>query len=332
MKPLFFALALFSCAMLSSLFPNLTAAQAQHDLQSYPLKPIRLIVPWAPGGSTDIVARVIAEKLADSLNQPIVVDNRPGANGIIGSAIAAKAPPDGYTMVLHATGHTLNPSIRSRLPYDTLKDFAGVTMLGAQPLVLVVSSLLPVKSVKELAELAKADPKKLAFGSWGEGSPGHLAGELMKSMGGFDMLHVPYKGSSAAIVDIMGGRLQLMFVPIPNMLTQLKTGKLRALAVPSTDRVPILPDVPTMIESGYPNFVMEAWRAMYVPAGTPKSIVYRLNSEILKVVREKEVKERFLAMNFYLAVSTPEELDTFTRLELEKTASIVRRAGVRRIQ
>lgn len=323
-------LLLVPCVILHLSNPQVATAQTSAaGAERYPNKPIRLIVPWVAGGGTDIVARIVAQKLSENVNQPVVVDNRPGGNGIIGADLAAKAIPDGHTMVLHAIEHIINATTHSRLPYDTLKDFSAVTQVGTQSLVLVVSPSMPAKSVKELAALAKAKSKELTFGSWGDGSLAHLTGELMKSLTGADMLHVPYKGAPQAMTDIIGGRLHLMFTTMPPAVPHINAGKLRAVAVTMRKRVPILPDVPTVIESGYPGFEVESWRGMYVPGGTPKPIIRRLNTEIVRVLQEKDVKERLLAVGFDSVSSTPEELDALSRSELDKWAKVAKRSGTR---
>ena len=230
---------------------------------------------------------------------------------------------------MYAIEHIINATTHSSLPYDTLKDFAAVTQVGTQSLVLVVSPSMPAKSVKELVALAKAKPKELTFGSWGDGSLAHLTGELMKSMTATDMVHVPYKGAPQAMTDIIGGRLHLMFTTMPPAVPHINTGKLRAVAVTMRRRVSILPDVPTMIESGYPGFEVESWRGMYVPGATPKVIIRRLNGEIVRVLQEKAVKERLLAVGFDSVSSTPEELDALSRSELDKWEKVVKRSGTR---
>ena len=295
----------------------------------YPSRPLRIIVPWVAGGGTDIVARIFTPKLTDALGQQVIIDNRPGANGIVGSEIAAKATPDGYTLILEAVEHVINASTYAKLPYDTIKDFAPVGLVAAHSLVLIVPPSLPAKSVKELVALAKSKPGQLDFGSWGQGSLAHLAGELFKNSAGIQMSHVPYKGAPQAIIDILGGRLPLMFTTMPTGAPQVKQGKLRALAVTSRDREPLLPEVPTMIESGYRGFEVGSWRGLYVPAGTPKAVIARLNRELVKVLQMSDVKERIAASGFAPMSSTPEELDAFGKAELAKWSKVAKSAGVR---
>jgi tripartite-type tricarboxylate transporter receptor subunit TctC len=295
----------------------------------YPSRPLRVIVPWVVGGGTDIVARIITPKLTEALGQQVLIDNRPGANGIVGSEIAARATPDGYTMILEAVEHVINASTYAKLPYDTIKDFAPVGLVAAHSLVLIVPPSFPASSVKELAALAKSKPGDLNFGSWGEGSLAHLSGELFKNSAGLQMTHVPYKGAPQAIIDMLGGRLPLMFTTMPTGAPQVKQGKLRALAVTSREREPLLPEAPTMIESGYPGFEVDSWRGLYVPAGTPKAVITRLNRELVKVLQMPDVKERIVAAGFAPVSGTPEALDAFGKTELAKWSKVAKSAGVR---
>ena len=304
-------------------------AAAPAGSPDYPLRPLRVIVPWVVGGGTDIVARIITPKLTEALGQQVLIDNRPGANGIVGSEIAARATPDGYTMILEAVEHVINASTYAKLPYDTMKDFAPVGLVAAHSLVLIVRPSFPASSVKELAALAKSKPGEFNFGSWGEGSLAHLSGELFKNSAGVQMTHVPYKGAPQAIIDMLGGRLPLMFTTMPTGAPQVKQGRLRALAVTSRLPEPLLPDVPTMIESGYPGFEVDSWRGLYVPAGTPKAIITRLNRELVKVLQMPDVKERIVAAGFAPVSGTPEALDAFGKTELAKWSKVAKSAGVR---
>ena len=325
----------FSCSLLvaagvlTALDVLPARAQTEAAAPAYPSKPIRFIVPWVAGGGTDIVARIITQPLAENLGQQIVIDNRPGANGVIGAEIAAKAPPDGYTMVLHAVEHFINASVYRDLPYDTVKDIAPVTLVATHYLVLIVSPTAPTKSVAELVALAKSKPQQVNFGSWGNGSLAQLSGELLKTMAKVDMTHVPYKGAPQAATDIMAGRINFMFTTMPTGLPFVQAGKLRALAVTSTQRLPFLPDVPTMIESGYPGFEVQSWRALFVPAGTPAYIINKLHDQVVKVMEMPEVRQRVLTAGFGVVTSTPGELGKFSRAELAKWAKVVKDAGVR---
>lgn len=327
--PLFFGLAMFGAVALGTPTTVLAQSRSTPAGQAYPAKPIRLIVPWVAGGGTDIVARIISPKLTEALGQQILVDNRPGANGIIGSNIAAKATPDGYTMILEAVEHVINASTYAKLPYDTMKDFAPVGLVAGHSLVLIVSPSFPSKTAKELVALAKSKPGQLNFGSWGDSSLAHLSGELLKHRAEINMVHVPYKGAPQAITDIIGGRLSLMFTTMPTGIPHIKAGKLRALAVTSGKRLPLVPDVPTMIEFGYPGFEVESWRGLFVPGGTPKKIIATLNGELVKVLRMPDVKERLIVAGFDPLSSTPEQLDAFSKSELAKWANVAKTAGVR---
>ena len=295
----------------------------------YPSRPVRIVVPWVAGGGTDILARVIAPRLAAGLGQQIVIDNRPGANGIVGAEVAAKATPDGHTLVLHAVEHVINGSTYAKLPYDTLRDISPVGLVASHSLVLVVLASSPAKSVKDLIAIAKAKPGGLNYGSWGEGSLAHLSTELLKRSAGVELNHVPYKGVPQAMNDILGGRLPFMFATMPIGLQTIKPGQTRALAVTSRAREPLLPDVPTMIESGYPGFDVLSWRALYAPAGTPKSVIDRLNHELMKVLQMQDVRASIANAGFAAMTSTPQELDQFGRAEFAKWAKVAKAAGVR---
>ena len=301
------------------------AVGSPHD---YPNKPIRMIVPWVAGGGTDIVARIIAAKLGDGLGQQVLVDNRPGANGIIGADMAAKATPDGYTVVLHAVEHFINASTYSKLPYDTVKDIAPIGMVASHSLVLIVAPGFPAKSVKELVALAMTKPGRLDFGSWGQGSLAHLAGEMFNAAAEIKMVHVPYKGAPQAITDILGGRLACMFTTMPTGLPHIQSGKLVALAVTSAKRLAFLPDVPAMIESGYPGFEVQSWRALFAPAHTPRATIRKLNRELVKALEAPDVIDRLKKAGFEPMKSSPEQLDAFSKAELAKWAKVAKAAGV----
>jgi len=301
---------------------------AQHTDGNYPAKPIRLIVPWVGGGGTDIVTRIIAQKFSTNIAQQVVVDNRPGANGIIGAEIAAKATPDGYTIILHSVEHVINAGVYEKLPYDTIKSFAPLTLVGTHYLILVVNPSSPTKSVSELTARAKANPGQLTFGSWGTASLSHLSGELFKLMGKTDMTHVPYKGAPQAAADIMAGRISFMFTTPPTSLSTIRAGKLLALGVTSPKRLPILPDTPTMNEAGYQGFEVESWKGMFVPANTPKSIINRLHDEFVKVVQSDDIRQRLTTAGFDAVTSTPEQLDAFSREQALKWSKVAKDAHV----
>lgn len=296
--------------------------------QSYPSKPVRLIVPAAPGGPTDVAARSIAAKLAEILGQPVLVDNRAGAGGIVGTDIVAKAPPDGHTIAMVFISFVTNPTLVAKLPYDTLKDFAPVTLVGYQTAVLVVHPSLPVNSVKELIVLAKARPGKLSYAG-DTGSGAHLAGELFKYMTGTSIVHVPYKGNAPALIDTLAGHIPFMFNAIITSLPHVKAGKLKALAVTSSKRSSLAPELPTMSESDLPGFEVTPWYSVVAPGRTPKEAIARLNSEIVKVLRTPDVKERLSIQGVELVGSTPEELDAYIRREIAKWEKVLKAAGIR---
>jgi tripartite-type tricarboxylate transporter receptor subunit TctC len=305
------------------------AAMSAAGAADYPTRPLRLIVPWVAGGGTDIVARILAPKMIDALGQQVVIDNRPGANGIIGAEVAARAAPDGHSMVLHAVEHFINGSVQARLNYDTVKDIAPVSLIAAHALVLIVQPSYPVSSARELAALAKAKPGQLSFGSWGDGSLAHLSGELFKNSAALQMTHIPYKGAPQAALDVIAGRVPFMFVTMPVGAPHAKAGKAKALAVTSAQRQALLPDTPTMIESGYAGFQVDSWRGMYVPAGSPRHAITRLNRELVKIMQMPDVRARIHASGFDPLSSTPEELDAFGKAEFAKWAKVVKTAGVR---
>ena len=274
--------------------------------QAYPNHSIRLVVPFPAGGTTDILARDVAKRLTDTLGQPVVVDNRPGAAGNIGADLVAKAAPDGYTLLMGTVGtHAINSSLYAKMPYDHVKDFVPVVLVAGVPNVLVVNPSVPVNSVADLIKLAKAKPGSINFASSGSGTSIHLSGELFKTMAGVDITHVPYKGSSPALADLMGGQVQIMFDNLPSSLALIRSGKLRAVAVTSLKRAPALPDVPTVAESGLPGFEASSWFGILAPAGTPAPIVAKLNAEVNKWLQSPEAKEQLGAQGAEIAGGTP---------------------------
>jgi len=306
----------------------LPAAQALAQ-KSYPNKAIRMIVPFAPGGSNDIMGRLVAAKWTESMGQQVVVDNRPGASGIVGTDLAAKAAPDGYTVLVMSLTFTVNPSIRSKLPYDTEKDLVPVTLIASAPLILVVHPSLPVKSVKEFIAYAKANPGRLNFGSGGPGSTPHLAGEMFKNMAGLEMTHVPYKGGGPALADLLGGQIQLMLENIPSTLPFVKSGKLRVLAVTSKMRSPTVPDLPTLDEAALKGYELTGWNGLFVPRGTPRVIVNQLHAETVKALAARDVKERLAAMSAEPGGESPEKFAVFVKAEIRKWAKIAKEAGLK---
>jgi len=306
------------------------AAAPMAGAQAYPAKPIRIVVPFPPGGATDILARAVAQKLTDAWGQAVVVDNRPGAGGNIGSEIVAKAAPDGYTLEMGTVGtHAINASLYAKMPYDHVKDFAPVILVAGVPNVLVVNPSLPVSSVQELIAYAKANPGKLNFASSGNGTSIHLAGELFKVMAGVQMTHIPYKGSAPALQDLIGGQVQLMFDNLPPSLPHIKAGKLRALAVTSATRSSALPDTPTIAESGLPGFEASSWFGVLAPAGTPPAIIARLNAEIAAWLASAEAKEKMLALGANIGGGSPEDFARHIAAETAKWQKVVKASGAK---
>jgi len=301
-------------------------AQAQN---AYPSRPLRMIVPFAPGGSNDIVARLIGHKFAERFGQQVVIDNRGGASGIIGTDIAAKAAPDGYTLLMMSLTLAVNPSLYKKLPYDTERDLATVSLVATAPLILVVHPSLPVKSLQELIAYAKANPGKLNFGSGGVGSTPHLAGEMLKVMAGLQMTHVPYKGGGPALADLVGGQLQLMLENIPSTLPHVRSGKLRVLALSGRMRSKLMPDVPTLDEAGLKGYEIVGWNGLFVPAATPRNIVSRLHTETFQALAAPDIKERLAAMGAEGVGNTPAQFSEFVKAEIKKWARVARAAGMR---
>jgi tripartite-type tricarboxylate transporter receptor subunit TctC len=296
---------------------------------AYPAKSIRIIVAYTPAGTTDILARAIGQKFTEAWSQPVIVDNRPGANGNIGTEIAAKAPADGYTLLMGTAGtHAINPTLYPKLQFDAVKDFAPVSLVATVPNILVVSNALPVKNVKELIAYAKANPGKLAHGSPGIGSTGHLSAELFKSMTGVRMTHVAYKGSAPTLQDLMSGQIQVVFDNIPVYLPQVKAGKIRALAVTPAKRSPAAPELPTIDEAGVKGYEASTWFGLFAPAGTPADIVAKLSAETRRILDMPDVRERLLGLGAQPAGSTPEEFARFVRSEIAKWAKVIRDAHV----
>ncbi len=313
-----------------ALLAALTAAADAGSAASvdYPTRPIRLIVPFAPGGSADNLARTLQPALSDALGQSLVIDNRPGASSIIGTELTAKAAPDGYTLLLITTTHAVNPALLPKLPFDALKDFAPVSLVVSQPNILVVHPSVPAKSVKELIALAKARPNTLAFASGGNGSSPHLSGELLKLVAGIQITHVPYKGSGPGITDLLGGHVQLMFAGPLGVEQHIKSGRLRALAVADARRSAVLPDVPTMAEAGAPGVETGTWYGILAPARTPPPVRDRVYAAIVRVLHLPELKTRMLAQGVDIVASSPQEFAVFLRHEVVKWARLVKDANV----
>ena len=296
--------------------------------QQYPNHPIRVIIPFGPGGPSDFLARTVGQKLTEALGQQLLIDNRGGANGIVGSELAAKAPPDGYTLVLATNGtHGINASLFPKLPYDTVKDFAPITRLGHAPYLLVAHPSLPVRSVKELIALAKARPGEMAWSAGG--SPSQLGAELFKRTAKINVVVVPYNGNAPAVTAVISGEVQLVFGGIAQSAPQVKAGRLRALGVASRQRSPVVPEVPTVHESGLPNFEAGAWYGLLAPGGTPRPIVDRLHTEIVRVLRLPEIQQRLRGEAFEIPADTPDQFAAVIRAELAKWTPIVRDAKLR---
>jgi tripartite-type tricarboxylate transporter receptor subunit TctC len=297
--------------------------------QSYPSKPIRLIVPFTAGGGTDISARIVGQKLSERLNTGVVVDNRTGAGGIVGTEIVAKAAPDGYTLVLVSSSHAINPSLHRKLPYDSVRDFAPVALVVLSPGMLVVNPAVPARSVKEFVDWVRSKPGQLTYGSAGNATPVHLAMELLKSTERIDIVHAPYKGAAAAIPDLLGGHIVAMIPSTASVLPLVKAGKLRGLAVTSRARTAAAPDVPTMIESGVPDYDASSWYGLLAPAGTPRAIVARLNAGTEQVLHMSDVRERLIAQGLDPAGGAPAEFAKKIDDELVKWARVIKAAGLK---
>src|SRR6185369_15009273 len=296
--------------------------------QNWPAKPLRLIVAFPPGGTNDIVARSVAQRMSERLGQPLVVENRPGANGALGAEAAAKSPADGYTLFIAAVNHVVLPALYAKLPYDIERDFTPVVLLATVPIVVTVNPTVPVNSVAELIALAKARPGALNYGSSGNGAGTHLAGELFKMQAGVSLTHVPYKGSGPAMTDLMGGQIQLMFADLPSASPQIKGGKIRALAVGSPAPSRLVPDLPTVAAS-LPGYEAYTWVGIMAPAGTPKEIVTRLNADAVAVLERQELKDALAAQGAEAAPGTPEQFGAHMKSELAKWSKVVKTAGIK---
>lgn len=318
----------FQCRLLIATFAALATCHA--TAQSYPAKPIRWVVPFPPGGGTDITTRTVTAKLAEALGQQIVIDNRPGSGGTIGLSIAAKLPPDGYHV---STGQLANmgiaPALYPKLPYDSTKDFAPISRVASAVLVLVSHPSFPARTVKDLMAMARAKPGVITYGSPGNGTSGHLSVEMIRVAGKLDMVHVPYKGAAPALTDLLGGQITIYFSSIPPSVALIKSGRLKALGTSGTKRAAALPDVPTIAESGIPGFSVDNWYGVVGPAGMPKEAIARLNAELVKVLASPDLRERFTADGSEAISSTPEQFGTFIRDEVQKWGKVVREAKVK---
>jgi tripartite-type tricarboxylate transporter receptor subunit TctC len=315
------------CATLTGLLLSLPLLAAE---QAYPSKPIRLVVPFPAGGSLDVIARAIGQKLSIAWGQPVIIDNRPGAGGNIGADLVAKSAPDGYTILEGALStHAVNVSLYSKMPYDPIKDFAPITLVAVTPNVLVLNPSVPANSVAELIAYAKANPGKLAFGSGSNGSAGHLAGELFKTEAKVDMVHVPYKGGAPAMQDLLGGQIQLMFDNLANSMQQVRAGKLKAIAVTTARRSPLVPDLPTLAETGLPGFDIYTWWGFMAPAGTPKEIIAKWNAEVTRILNTPEMQAYFAQQGAEPAPTSPEQFMALIQGEIPKYAKIIKASGAK---
>jgi tripartite-type tricarboxylate transporter receptor subunit TctC len=305
-------------------------AQAQKaPANDYPAKPIRFVVPYPPGGGTDVIARILQARLQTELGQTVVIDNKGGAGGSVGTDVVAKAPADGYTVLFTLSSHTINPAIYAKLPFDTLKDFDAVGMVASLPQILVVNPNFAVKNVSELIAQSKANPASLSYASVGNGSPGHLAGELMGLRTGAPLTHIPYRGGGPAVTDVMGGQVPLLWVSIPAAAQFIKSGKLRALAVSTVKRSSLFPDVPTIQESGIPDFEVDSWYAMLVPTGTPRPIIERLNKALNTTLQDAAVRKQLLDQGAEAVGGTPEALTQVIQDELPKWHKLARETKIK---
>ncbi len=297
--------------------------------QGWPNRPIRMIVPYTPGGYTDLMARLVGQKISDALGQPIVFENKPGANAIIGTDVVAKAAPDGYTFGTVIAAHAVNASLNPKLPYDTLKDFSYVSLMSVAPLIMIAHPSLPANNVTELVALAKAKPGTLNFASSGVGAAAHLTMEMFKSRMGIDMVHIPYKGTAGALQDTIGGRINIMFDVVGPLMPHVKSGAAKAIVVTAKERIPAAPDVSTMAEQGVPDFVSGTWAGIIAPAGTPKEIVDRISAEAKKALADPALKEKLVEQGIVAVGSTPEEFRAFVGEEIERWRKVITDANIK---
>lgn len=313
--------------VVASLLVGVTGTGA--PAQPFPAKPVKIVVPFGPGGGTDLVARIISQRMAEGLGQPVLVENRAGAGGQIGTAFVARSPGDGYTLVIGSTPLTINPSLYKNLPYDILTDFIPVSLVVMQPLLLVVHPSTPAQSVRDLIALAREKPGKLNYSSGGSGTGVHLAAELFKSMAAIDIVHVPYNGQAAALNALLGEQVTMVFDQPGTALAHIRAGKLRALAVTSKARSPQLPDTPTMDEAGVPGYLVDSWFGLFAPSATPRPVVERLSAEIAKAARTPDVRERLVTAGFDVVGSTPGEFDALVKGEVAKWKRVVEVSGAK---
>lgn len=297
--------------------------------QTYPARPIRIVVPLPPGGSNDVVVRMVAETMRAGLGQPVVAENRPGGNGIIGAEIVARSAPDGHTLLMANTAHVIVPNLVAKLPYDPIRDFSAIALMTSTHFALVVHPSVPARSVKEFIAVAKARPGALTFASAGNGAPHHLAMELLKSMARVDLTHVPYKGAGQFVPALVAGEVSSVIGAINSLLPHVKSGRLRVLGMAGNRRTPLLPGVPTIAEAGLPGFALDNWGGMLAPAGTARSIIDRVNGEIVKALRDPQITERLTSQGIELIPSTPDEFQALMSAHLAKWARVIKEAGIR---
>ena len=306
------------------------AACALAAAQDYPSRPVRIIVPYPPGGPTDVIVRVVGNRLSESLGQPVIIENRAGASGMIGAELVAKAAPDGYTLLVNPSIHVILPSLVAKMPFDAIKDFTHITLLVSVPLFLVVNNALPVKNVKDLIAYAKANPGKLNFASSSGGSSSQLAGEQFKLFAGVEMQHIPYKGSTPALTDVMGGQVQMMFDSTPSAMPFVKSGRLRALAVTTAKRTLAAPDIPSMAEAGLPGFDHSNWYGVWGPQGMPREVVAKLSAAIAATMQKKDVRDKLVELGADPVDGvSPAQFEAYAQSELARFAKIVKQAGVK---
>ena len=321
-------LRLIVCLALATSAANI-AAQTRAG-GAYPTKPIRIVVTYPPGGPTDIVARAIGQKLTEAWSQPVVIDNRAGAGGIVGTEVVARAAPDGYTLLLGTSaGLSINPALNPKLPYNAFADFAPISLVVINPQILVFNASFAPNSVKELIQLAKARPGQINYASVGPGSPNHLGMELLKSMAGIDMVHIPYKGTSPAVTDLLTGQVSLMFNSMPSVLQQVRAGKLKGIAVGSAKRSQAAPEIPTVAEAGLPGFEYVTWYGLFAPAATPKEIVATLHQAVVRMLADPQMAQRFASQGAEPASTTPAELGRFMRAEHERWKQVIKSGRIR---
>ncbi len=320
---------LWAKAIAAAFVAAIAAAVPTVSAQSYPSKPIRLVVPYSPGAGTDTIARILAQKTGEALGQQVVIDNRPGAGGSIGTEVVAKAPADGYTLLFTPTSHAINPGIYPKLGYDTVKDFAPISVVASLPVVLAVEPGVPAATIKELIALAKAKPGQLTMASSGNGTVFHLTGELFKDAAGVNIVHVPFKGGAPAVAALLGGQVSMTFETSVTVVPHIRSGKLRALGVASPKRIALLPDVPTLGESGFPGILAENWYGLFAPAGTPRETIARLYTELDRAIHNPDVREKLAQQGAEIRENTPEQTAAFLRSEMTKWARVIKDSGAK---